>query len=403
MRLLIVSQYFPPESAVIQSVLADELTRRGHQVRVLTGYPNYPEGRIYPGYSQRWRGRERRGAVEVLRVPLYADHSQSAVKRMLNYFSFAMSSATARRWARGADVTYVYATQMTAAFGPWLWRLTGGAPYLLHVQDLWPDSITGSSLIDRGRSASMINAVLNPWLSAVYAKASAVVAIAPTMAETLVSRGVDPAKVQVVYNWGDEADQTADRNAAPTRTDHQTRVLYAGNVGDMQDLETAVRAAHRAQDAGVQLVIVGEGVALPRITALVEELGATNVEFHGRVPADEVGAFYREADFALISLKDLPVFRGTIPSKLQGALAQGVPVISTVPGDVRRLVEELDAGFTADTESPASLEAAFRAAAECGGSRREELRRKAAQAYRSTFSQAAGVDALEAILTRIAG
>ncbi len=401
MRLLIVTQYFPPESAVIQSVLVDELARRGHHVRVLTGYPNYPEGRIYPGYKQRWRGRERRGSVEVLRVPLYADHSQSAIKRMVNYASFALSTATARSWARGADVVYVYATQMTAAFGPWLWRLTGGAPYLLHVQDLWPDSITGSSLVEQGRSASIINDVLNPWLSEVYAKASAVVAIAPTMAETLVARGVDPAKVQVVYNWGDEADQ-AEAEDVPAWAASQTRVLYAGNVGDMQDLETAVHAAHRCQDAGVQLVIVGDGVALARITALAEELGATNVEFHGRVPVDEVGAFYRDTDFALISLKDLPVFRGTIPSKLQGALAQGVPVISSVPGDVRRLVQDLDAGFTADTESVDSLAAAFRAAAGCTAERRAELRAKAGEAYRSTFSQAAGVGALEAILADIA-
>lgn len=128
MRVLILTQYYPPENTLISSTLAQGLVQRGHQVRVLTGYPNYPTGKVYPGFTQRWRGRERQGQVDVLRVPLWPDHSQNPARRSLNYASFALSATTAYSFARGADVIYVYGTQMTPAFAPWVWRLLGGLP-----------------------------------------------------------------------------------------------------------------------------------------------------------------------------------------------------------------------------------------------------------------------------------
>jgi len=399
-NVLIVSQYYPPENAAIPAALARALTERGHCVRVLTGYPNYPEGRIFEGYRQRWRARERHDEVDVLRVPLFIDHSQSALRRMLNYASFAASAATARRFAAGADVIYVYATQMTPALGPWLWRLTGGAPYVLHVQDLWPDSITGSSLVSAGRGAQVIDALLGPWLRAVYRRAADVIGIAPTMVATLVDRGVAQPRAHLVYNWAEEQD--AAPPAYVPAADGTTRLLYAGNVGDMQDLETAVRAVHQARDAGVHLTIVGDGVALLRVRELAEDLGATNVAFKGRVPSDQIGELYQQADFALVTLKDLPAFTGTIPSKFQAALASGVPVITTVHGDLRNLVEQLGVGFTANAEDAASLELALRSAAGCDQRERQALRDRARNAYSSQFSRQAGTDAIATIIERAA-
>lgn len=399
MKVLIVSQYYLPENVHIAPSLARCLAEQGHQVRVLTGYPNYPEGRLFEGHSQRWRTREREGQVDVLRVPLWIDHSQSALRRTLNYGSFGLSAATARSFAKGADVIYVYATQMTPALAPWLWRPVGGAPYVLHVQDLWPDSITGSSLVGGGGAGRAVDRLLAPWLSSVYRRASAVIGIAPTMVETLVQRGVDPSRVHLVYNWAEEDSvPAADKTGATPEPARFTNVLYGGNVGDMQDLETAVRAAHAASDVGVRLQIVGDGVALSRIRALADQLGATNIEFHGRVPRASMNAFYGEADYALVTLKDLPAFRGTVPSKLQASLSQGLPVITTVQGDVRALVDDLAIGYTADAESVPSLEQAFRAAAANAGNKRSAMASRARLAYTSRFSQAAGIAAIESIL-----
>lgn len=397
MKVLIVSQYFTPEIAHIPSQLASALSAKGHTVRVLTGFPSYPEGRIYPGYRQRWRQRERIGSVDVLRVPLFIDHSNSAVRRTLNYTSFALSSATAAGFAAGADVVYVYATQMTAALGPWLRRLTGGVPYLLHIQDLWPDSITGSSLVNSRLGEAAVNGVLGPWLSSVYKHAAAVVGIGPTMIESLRERGIDPERTHLVYNWSVQEPERAPEPTAPTGPrEATTTVLYAGNIGDMQDLETAVRAAHQTRDAGVRLLLVGDGTAVAHLRGLVQTLGATNVAFRDWLPVEEVLELYRQSDYALVSLKDLPAFRGTIPSKFQMALSTGVPVVTTVQGDVRDLVEQNHLGFTADAESVDSLASAFRSAADAKD--RQALRRNASSLYAERFSTEAGVSAIESIL-----
>jgi len=396
MRIVVVSQYYPPENVPIPAEVARGLAERGHSVRVITGYPNYPKGNIFAGYRQRWRGRELDGPVQVLRVPLFADHSPRALRRMLNYLSFALSSASARGFANGADVVYVYATQMTAALGPWLWRLVGGPPYVLHVQDLWPDSITGSSLVETKARPGLIEKLITPWLSSVYRHAAAVIAIAPTMLKTLVERGVAPEKAQLVYNWADEPAAPA---PAHLRTaDGTTRILYAGNVGDMQDLETAVIAAHNASGCGVHLTVLGDGVALPRIKQLAKDLGCTNVEFRGQVPMDQVHRELRGADFALVCLKDLPVFRGTIPSKFQTALANGVPVVSTVQGDLRELVDSYRIGFSADAEDPDALAATFCAASRLDRTERIELGVRAHDLHQTLFAASVGMAGLERVL-----
>lgn len=400
-KILVLTQYYPPEGAHIPATIAEGLAERGHSVRVVTGFPNYPAGRIYPGFTQRWRDRKRVGSLDVLRVPLWIDHSENPLKRVLNYSSFAVSAATTRRFAKGADVIYVYATQMTPALGPWLWRLRGGAPYVLHIQDLWPDSITGSSLVS-ARAARLIERLLTPWLRSVYRRASAVIGIAPTMVETLRSRGVDLGRAHLVYNWAAEDGSVEDLKDRFSLPGKGARILYGGNVGDLQDLETAIHAAHNARDAGVRLTIIGDGVALFRIRALAEELRVTNVDFLGRVPPADMASFYAASDYALVTLKDLPAFRGTIPSKLQASLAHGLPIISNVQGDVRRLVEGAGIGFTADAESAASLEDAFRRAADATAAQRSEMVERASAQYQGRFSKAAGLIEVEGILRRCA-
>lgn len=396
MKVLVLTQYYAPEPVPIPRAVAQNLAALGHKVRVLTGFPNYPSGKLYDGYEQGWRQVERDGSVEVLRVPLVADHSVNAGKRMLNYASFAFSSASARSFARGADVIYVYAPQMSAAFGPWLWSFApGDKPYVVHVQDLWPDSIAGSSITGGSRRARIVSEVLSPWLRSVYRRAAAVVGTAPTMVDTLIVRGSPPTRTHLVYNWAADAAEDAQRGIEAG----VTRLLYAGNVGDMQDLERVVEAAHRARDCGVRLTIVGDGVALPRVRQLAEHLGCSNVEFSGRVPAEAMAGIYASSDFALITLRDLPAFRGTVPSKLQAALSYGVPVITTVQGDVRKIVQESGAGLVAEAESVDSLEGAMRYASTLGPIARSAMAHRAQETYASRFSRVAGMRSIESILT----
>lgn len=398
MKVLIVTQYYPPEKAVISPAIARGLKEKGHEVRVLTGYPNYPQGKIFPGYKQKWRTIEHIEGVDVLRVPLWADHSTSPVRRILNYASFALTSATARGFAKDVDVIYVYATQMTPALGPWLWKRFRGAPYVLHVQDLWPDSILESSMVANSKAGRIIRSVLEPWLRNVYSGAAGVIGIAPTMVKTLVNRGSEENKTVAVYNWADDSapQKSSEKNS------ERTEILFAGNIGDMQDLETVVRAAKLVEDIPMTITIVGDGVARKDVMALAKELGTNNVDFRGAVPRDEMPTIYSLADFSLVTLRDIEVFCGTIPSKFQASIAHGVPVITTVQGDLRGLVEEHKVGFVAEAEDAESLAQAMRSAHSMALEEYSELQKRTRTVYIEHFSRRAGIDAVETVLTKAA-
>jgi colanic acid biosynthesis glycosyl transferase WcaI len=394
LKVLIVSQYFKPEDAKIPNGVAEQLAARGHTVRVLTGYPNYPAGEIFDGYRQSLARASIEDGLFVHRVPLFISHSSSAVGRIASYMSFAFSSLTAGRAARGADVVYVYATQMTAALAPFVWRYLRGTPYVLHIQDMWPESITDSSLVKSRIAKKAIAAILNPFLKAAYKKAAAVISIAPTMNELLIERGADARTTSVVLNWADEANVTprADEKRTPGLT-----IVYAGNLGPLQDIDTSIRAAKLVEDlTDFRLIIVGAGIAEQELRTLAA--GAVNVSFMGRVPISEMDPIYAESDFQLVSLQDLPIFRGTVPSKLQGSLAAGVPVIASVAGDAARLVEQAEVGLIATPEDAQSVAEAFRKAHTLSSRARHEMGLRARAYYEKSMSRDSGIDKIEQVL-----
>lgn len=399
LRVLVLTQYYRPEHAMIPTLLAEGLAARGHQVQVLTGFPNYPAGALYEGYRMGWSHKERVRGVTVHRVPLYIDHSHSAVKRVANYASFALSAATRSSLALGADVVYVYATQMTPALGPFAWRALAKLPFVLHVQDLWPDSITGSTMLP-ARSARAVESLLEPWLRATYRRAAATIGISRRMTSTLAERGVPDGRAHTVLNWADESARPAERDAARDAEEHRAlSFVYAGNFGDLQDLETLIHAADRLRDEPrFHLDLFGSGIAEDRLRLLVAQLDLQNVAFHGRVAPADMPSVYATSDFQVLSLADLPAMRGTIPSKLPTSLLHGVPVVSAVSGAVAELVSEHRVGFTAAPSDPESLEAAFRAALRTSAAERAQLRARATATYENVMSLQSGIDSIERIL-----
>lgn len=370
-RVLVLSQWFPPEKADIPESIARRLADGGHDVTVLTGFPNYPQGVLFDGWTMFPVMTQKQHGYTIRRVMLYPSHDSSAVHRVLNYLSFAVSSAIFG-WGqlRRADVVYVYHPPLSAALGPWLSRRLGGAPYVLHVQDLWPDSIIGSGMV-HGKTAILLENLLTLACRGVYRRAARVVAIAPGMAARLHSRGVTPEQLHVIANWADEAlFQPRERDGEARQElglEDTFSVMFAGNLGDLQDLETAIHAAAEVRDLDdFRLVLVGQGVALPRLKKLVADLGVSNVLFHPAQPQARMGALCSAADVQLVSLKDLPFLHGTIPSKLAAIMASGLPVICSAPGDAADLVRQADAGWTAPPGDPYALAAAFRLAHSAG-------------------------------------
>lgn len=275
-HLVVLSQWYPPEHHIYAPDVAAAAQQQGYRVTVITGYPNRPGGKLHPGYKQRFSHTEIIDGVTVRRVPLVINHSHNALERVANFLSFSLSALTATSTIKDADVIYAYGTPATAAIPAQLWRKFYGIPYVLHVQDLWPESVTGSGMLGNGWLNKTAGAVLNLWLRRLYGNASKLLTLSPGMAQLLIDRGHRADQCVIVYNWAEE--DTLQLKPAETFSSTGLKLLYAGNLGPMQDLETAIEAARKLEDhRDFEFKIAGEGVAEESLRAAAE--GARSVKF----------------------------------------------------------------------------------------------------------------------------
>jgi glycosyltransferase involved in cell wall biosynthesis len=399
MKIGMLTQWFQPEPAQIPTSLTQHFADNGHDVKVLTGFPNYPAGEVYPGYRQSWKQVEVNGGFRALRVPQYVSHDSNGLRRMASFLTFAFMALLHAGWLRDRHVIYVYATPMSVCLSVLYLRWMHRIPYVLHVQDLWPESVLDSGMIRPAFLRRIVNLVLNGLLKIVYKNAAHIVAIAPSMAATLQRRGARPGSVSLVYNWDVErptpesADVAAFRNgvSSPDRW----LIAYAGNVGKMQDVETIVRAAALlGVESGIDFVIVGDGASLDEVKNLAESLSVNNISFTDRIPLAEMSTVYAAVDFQLVTLLDRQVFRGTVPSKVGASLAAGVPIITTVLGDVAAMCLEGNFGWVSEPENPQALAAVCRQAVAAGRYEREVMAGAARSYYDAHLSMEAGMNAM---------
>jgi glycosyltransferase involved in cell wall biosynthesis len=282
-------------------------------------------------------------------------------------------------------------------------------PYVLYVQDLWPDSVLASGFITGGTIAAGTERALHSACRAAYRGATSIAVIAPGMERVLRARGVPEGKLEVVYNW---VDETVFRPADPDptlaralRSRGTFTLMYAGGVGDLQGLETAVRAvALLGRDSGVHLAIVGEGVALNRLKTLSVDLGTVEqVSFWPAQPLTSMPAILASADAQLISLRNLPLFESTIPSKVQSSLACGQPLVVSAPGDARALAAKSGGAMIANPEDPDSLAEAIHAMKALGAERRGAMGEAGRRYYQQQLSKRVGGARLEAMLAGALG
>ena len=354
MRILLLTQWFEPEPHLKGLSFARALQERGHAVQVLTGFPNYPGGRVYPGYRIRLWQRECIEGIPVLRVALYPSHSGSALGRTLNYVTFALSAALLGLFlTRRVDVVHVYHPPPTVGLAAMVLKYLRGARFVYDVQDLWPDTLPATGMV---RNRLVLNLV-ERWCRLLYSAAARIVVLSPGFKARLVERGVPATKVSVVYNWARSVPEGQAAGPADPRLDGRFVVLFAGNLGAAQGLETVLESARilLARDPAVCFAFLGSGVMEQRLRELALEWGLTNTVFLGRRPSTEVGAFLQRADALLVHLRPEPLFQITIPSKTQDYLAAGRPILMGVAGDAARLLAEAGAGFAFEPGKPASL------------------------------------------------
>jgi len=376
MKIGMVTQWYDPEtgSAAIPGSVSRALVALGHEVTVVTGFPNYPTGKLYAGYKMRPLAREQRDGVAVRRIPMYPAHGNSGVRRAAFFVSFmASASSIGAALLRRSDAILVYSTSSTVGVAGVVLKRLLRRPVVLLVEDLWPDSVIASGLV--GDTGAKIAWRSLAWLSKVgYDAADRLAVISPGLRDVLISRGVEPEKVDLVYNW---VDESVFRPEPTTASEVTFDVMYAGNLGDVQGIEVAIQAlALLADRPEIRLRLVGGGVAEKGLRQLVNELAlGDRVLFEGPKPLSEMAVLMADAHAQLICLKDLPLFRATMPSKTQAILACGRPVVVSAPGDVAALVEASGAGEAVPPEDPKLLADALRRMADRSPEEREGLGR----------------------------
>jgi len=397
-RVLLLTQWFDPEPTFKGIVFARELVRQGFEVEVVTGFPNYPGGKVYPGYRIKWLQREVIDGVQVTRLPLYPDHGQSVVKRVLNYASFAASALVyGLFFARRPAVMYAYHPPLTAGVAAGLIRLLRRIPVVYDIQDMWPDTLRATGMLNNERALGIVASVCS-W---VYRRVDHIAVLSPGFKKLLMQRGVPEAKIDVIYNWADEASLGAPHGQLPAAfpTAEKFRILFAGNMGKAQALDTVLNAAVLLQQRGsrVCFVLLGGGVEVSRLVERAAELRLGNVVFLPPVPMAEVGILLEAADALLVHLRKDPLFEITIPSKTQAYMAAGKPLLMAVDGDAADLVRESGGGVIAASEEPRVLAASAEALAAMAPEALADMGAKARRHYREHLSLQIGVERFGAL------
>lgn len=391
-KIVLLTQWFDPEPTFKGLAFARELVRKGFEVEVVTGFPNYPGGKLYDGYRLRLIQREVIDGVRITRLPLFPSHDGSAMKRIANYASFAVSSLFYGVFMlRRPDVIYAYHPPLTVGVTASLLRLIRRIPVVYDIQDMWPDTLRATGMLNNERILAIISRVCD-W---VYRHVDRVVVLSPGFKRLLLERGVPERKLDVIYNWCDEAALNADQAASlNTSGNDQFRIVFAGNMGKAQALATVIEAAELLvkERPEVCFVLVGSGVEVDALKQMVSTKGLGNVVFVPRVPMSEVGAVLASADALLVHLKDDPLFAITIPSKTQAYMAIGKPLLMAVRGDAAEIVERAACGVTAVPESARSLVDAAVRLAGMSAEERVEMGRRSRSFYEKELSLTEGVE-----------
>ena len=277
---------------------------------------------------------------------------------MCNYLSFAFSAGILGPWCVGSmDVIYAVHGNATIGFPAWLIGAMRRAPFVVDIQDLWPDSITASGMLP----SVLVGLIplVEAWCQLVYRGAARIGVLSEGFKGILESRGVPDSKIRVIHNWCNEI-QTRPGDLAPEEEallSGRFNVVAAGNMGKMQGFDVVLDSAAKLQRThpNIQFVLVGGGVDHPRLQQRAKDLGLGNVLFLPRRPVEGIGALLHRAEALLVHLKDDPLFRITIPSRIQSYLAVGRPILCGVRGNASDLVTEAGAGICFQPDDPGSL------------------------------------------------
>jgi len=351
-KILIVSQYFWPENFRIND-LAAELVKRGHEVSVLTGVPNYPDGKIPPDFKKCPRDFQFYKGCKVVRVPIFS-RGRGSFRLILNYLSFVLSAVvfgTIKLKGMQFDTIFVYEPSPVTVCLPALFiKKLRKIPVIFWVQDLWPETLESVGVVKSGRLLGWIGKLV----SFIYNRCDLVLGQSQAFYDGISRYCEDKQKIKYFPNWAEGIfNKTAPVNISEVATfGDDFKVLFAGNVGDAQDFPAILSAAEVIKDKGarIKFFVVGDGRMFDWVAKEVinRQLG-DYVYLLGRHPLETMPSFYASADALLVALKESPVFSMTVPAKIQSYMVAGKPIVTMLSGEGSRIVSEAECGLIADS------------------------------------------------------
>ncbi len=356
MRILVITQYFWPENFRINDMVIG-LQENGHEVTILTGLPNYPEGKYFKGYSFFSSKREYWNGIPIIRSKLITRGRNSALQLAGNYISFVLFASWNVIWLpKKFDKILVFQlSPVFSAIPALLAKFRFSIPVYMIVQDLWPESLASTA---KGNHSFIIN-----WVGLIsdfiYKRADFLLLPFKSFLSILEGRGISPEKMEYLPNSADTFYMPCNPNPA---FEHlftgETHLLLAGNLGEAQGLNLVLTAAValKYKYPGLRWLLVGEGRTREELEKKSFDLGIQDVLlFPGRFPATDIPALIARADASLLTLKKDPLFEITVPNRLQTYMACGKPILASIDGEAARFIQEADCGFV----SPANDADAF--------------------------------------------
>lgn len=398
MKILFITQYFYPEPFRVNT-LAAELVKRGHNVTVLTGFPQYPYGEIYDGYGFKKPYEKVWNGVNVIRLNV-TPRGHNTIGMLRNCISYVLkANGWVRKCKEKYDVIYVFeVSPVTVGLPAVKYKKKFGIPVLFNVQDLWPENVIEVLGINNRLVIGVINKIVNK----IYKNSDRILCSSTGFVKNIMNRGEDERKLVFWPQFCESPD--FDRMLKPACYDEKYfNIVFTGNIGYAQGLDLLVTSAERLRDKPVRWYIVGDGRAKDELMKKVELSNLKDsVFFIGRVPEKEANSYVRFSDCAYLSFSDSRLFDLTIPAKLQTYLACGAPVLGAVGGESADIIRRAECGVVCD-KTPDSVVTKLTEIMALSSSERDTFRENAMEYYNSNFNMYKVIDDLEAIIYDVAG
>ena len=393
-KILVICQYYKPEPFRISDI-CEEMVRRGHEVQVVTGYPNYPEGILYDGYGKGKHIDEVINGVKIHRC-FTIPRETGTIKRMLNYYSYAISSVKyvlSRNCiaSDGKQFDVVFCNQLSPVMmthAAIAYKKKYKVPAIMYCLDLWPESLIAGGITRE----SLIYKYYHHVSKIIYKQMDKILITSRMFSNYLKNEfGINAEDIEYLPQYAEGIFEQI-----PPKTEKGIfDFMFAGNIGEAQSVETILKAAEKLKEYPVKFHIVGGGTDLERLKKIKEDKKIENVIFYGRRPLEEMPDFYEKADAMLITLAADPVLSLTLPGKVQSYMAVGRPLIAAINGETASIINEADCGYCGNAEDTEKLADNILKFIKATQEERKVLAQNARKYYELNFEKSKFIDTLE--------